>query len=236
MLSISGLLWNYDAMPQNKASLNYLAASAGLIKTQAMTHKHLCLQNGLGHSPTRTLKLLLPNRIGRDFPDVELILVKKKKWWWYWKEGFRELVQEEEKVKWLTRREKEVQQLNSRCKLKHPLGSARIWKLLKMTAVNVSRASVYKEMVEPRYLCDGNRFSISRTMCVCSLGSVMSAPLRPHGLYIARLLCPWDFPAKNTAVGCHFLLQGIFPAQGWNPSLLHWKVDSLPLTHQESPF
>ena len=78
MLSISGLLWNYDAMPQNKASLNYLAASAGLIKTQAMTHKHLCLQNGLGHSPTRTLKLLLPNRIGRDFPDVELILVKKK--------------------------------------------------------------------------------------------------------------------------------------------------------------
>lgn len=77
MLSISGLLWNYDAMQRNKASLNYLAASAGLIKTQAVTHKHLCLLNGLGPSPTRTLKLLLPNRIGRGFPDVELILVKK---------------------------------------------------------------------------------------------------------------------------------------------------------------
>ena len=25
------------------------------------------------------------------------------------------------------------------------------------------------------------------------------------------LLCPWDFPGKNTEVGCHFLLQGIFP-------------------------
>ena len=32
---------------------------------------------------------------------------------------------------------------------------------------------------------------------------------------------PWDFPGKNTGVGCHFLLQGIFPTQGWNPGLLH---------------
>ena len=30
----------------------------------------------------------------------------------------------------------------------------------------------------------------------------------------ARLLCPWDFPGKNTGEGCHLLLQGIFPAQG----------------------
>ena len=29
-----------------------------------------------------------------------------------------------------------------------------------------------------------------------------------------RLLCPWDSPGKNTGVGCHALLQGIFPAQG----------------------
>ena len=28
-----------------------------------------------------------------------------------------------------------------------------------------------------------------------------------HGLYPARLLCPWDFPGTNTEVGCHFLLQ-----------------------------
>ena len=26
----------------------------------------------------------------------------------------------------------------------------------------------------------------------------------------ASLLCPWNFPGKNTRVGCHFLLQGIF--------------------------
>ena len=39
-------------------------------------------------------------------------------------------------------------------------------------------------------------------------------------------------PGKNTGVGCHFLLQGIFPTQELNPWLLHWQVDSLPL---ESP-
>ena len=33
--------------------------------------------------------------------------------------------------------------------------------------------------------------------------------------------CSWDFPVKNTGVGCHFLLQGIFPTQGLNSHLLH---------------
>ena len=31
-----------------------------------------------------------------------------------------------------------------------------------------------------------------------------------------QAFCPWDFPGKNTGVGCHFLLQGIFPTQGSN--------------------
>ena len=30
------------------------------------------------------------------------------------------------------------------------------------------------------------------------------------------VLCPWDFLGKNTGVGCHFLLQGIFLTQGSN--------------------
>ena len=29
---------------------------------------------------------------------------------------------------------------------------------------------------------------------------------------VIRILCPWDFPGKNTRVGYNFLLQGIFPA------------------------
>ena len=36
----------------------------------------------------------------------------------------------------------------------------------------------------------------------------------------ARLFCLWNFPGKNTGVGCHVLLQGIFPTQGSNLCLL----------------
>ena len=36
-------------------------------------------------------------------------------------------------------------------------------------------------------------------------------------------------------MGCHFLLQVIFPSQGSNLSLQHWQVDSLPMSHQGSP-
>ena len=43
------------------------------------------------------------------------------------------------------------------------------------------------------------------------------------------LLCPWDYPSRNTQVSCHFLLQGIFLTQGLNPwllQLLYWQADS----------
>ena len=49
-----------------------------------------------------------------------------------------------------------------------------------------------------------------------------------------QLLCPWDFPGKNTGVSCHLLLQGIFPDQGSNPYFLHWQANSLPVSHQGS--
>ena len=42
---------------------------------------------------------------------------------------------------------------------------------------------------------------------------------------------PWDFPGKNTGMGCHFLLEGIFPTQGSNLRLLHWQAYSLLLSH-----
>ena len=76
-------------------------------------------------------------------------------------------------------------------------------------------------------------------MCMCGwvlTCSVVSDSLRPHGLQPTRLLCPWDSPGKNTGVGCHFLLQGIFPIQGSNLcllSLLHWQAHSLSLSHQD---
>ena len=65
--------------------------------------------------------------------------------------------------------------------------------------------------------------------------SVMPNSLQPRGLYPTRLLCPWDFSGKNAGVGCHFLLQGIFPNQGSNLHLLHWQVDSLLLSRLRSP-
>ena len=61
---------------------------------------------------------------------------------------------------------------------------------------------------------------------------------KPAGLQSARLLCPWVSPGKNTGVGCHAFLQGIFPTQGSNLHLL-WlfalQADSLLLSHQGSP-
>ena len=57
----------------------------------------------------------------------------------------------------------------------------------------------------------------------------------PRWTVARQLLYPWDFPGKNTGVGCHFLFQGIFLTQGWNLYLLPWEADSFPLNHQESP-
>ena len=48
----------------------------------------------------------------------------------------------------------------------------------------------------------------------------MSDFVQHYGLLPSRLLCPWDSPGRNTGVGCHFLLQGIFPTQGLNRHLL----------------
>ena len=55
--------------------------------------------------------------------------------------------------------------------------------------------------------------------------------LQAPGLLPARLLCPWDFPGKNTGVGRHFLLQGIFLTHGSNLHLLcllYWQAYSYP--------
>ena len=50
-----------------------------------------------------------------------------------------------------------------------------------------------------------------------------------------KLLHPWDFQGKSTGVGCHFLLQGIFPTQGSNPGLSHYRQTLYHLSHQGSP-
>ena len=65
--------------------------------------------------------------------------------------------------------------------------------------------------------------------------SVMSDSLQPHGLQHASILCPWDFPGKNTGASCHFLLQGIFQTQGSNSGLPYCRQTLYPLSQEGIP-
>ena len=132
--------------------------------------------------------------------------------------------------------------------------------------------------------------NIFASFCLPVVVAKLCRFLRPHGLLPTRLLCPWNFPGKNTGVmglsfllcevstlpealypscvcvcaqslplcltlcdpvdfslpgssvygdslgkntgvGCHALLQGIFPTQGWNQHLLHYKQILYPASH-----
>ena len=55
-----------------------------------------------------------------------------------------------------------------------------------------------------------------------------------HGVF--RFFCPWNTPGKNTGVGCHSLLQGIFPTQGLHLSRLCCREILNHLSYQGSPF
>ena len=58
----------------------------------------------------------------------------------------------------------------------------------------------------------------------------VSNSLQPHGV-----CSPWKSPGQNTGVGSLSLLQGIFPTQGSNPGLLHYRRILYQLSHQGSP-
>ena len=60
--------------------------------------------------------------------------------------------------------------------------------------------------------------------------SVLSDSLWPHGLY-----SPWNSPGQNTGVGGLSLLQGIFPTQGLNPGLPHFRQILYKLSYKGSP-
>ena len=66
-------------------------------------------------------------------------------------------------------------------------------------------------------------------VCLLFSRSVVSDALQLFLLLPARLLCPWDFPGKNTRMGCHF-----FPDPGIEPLSPALQVGSLPLGHQGS--
>ena len=73
------------------------------------------------------------------------------------------------------------------------------------------------------------------SVCACVSCLAVSDSLWPQGLWLTRLLCPWDSPGKNTGVGCHSLLQGIFLTQGSDSGLSHCGQILYHLNHQGSP-
>ena len=83
-----------------------------------------------------------------------------------------------------------------------------------------------------------NNSGIGKNCCCCWI-AVMSDSFVTSWTGPPWPLCPWDFPGKNTWVGCHYLLWGIFPTQELNPcllNLLHWQADALPLCNQGNTF
>ena len=71
--------------------------------------------------------------------------------------------------------------------------------------------------------------------CCCSLVTVMSDSLQPHGLWPARLLCPGDFSRQEYWSGLAFPPPGDLPDPVIKPVSLTLQEDSLPLSHQGSP-
>ena len=70
---------------------------------------------------------------------------------------------------------------------------------------------------------------------LCVSCSVVCSSWWSPGLWLTKLLCPWNSPGKNTGVDCLSLLHGIFPTQGLNPGLPHCRWNFYHLSHQGSP-
>ena len=76
----------------------------------------------------------------------------------------------------------------------------------------------------------GGREYTSSFFCMPSCFSCVQLLATPWTV-AARLLCPWDSPGKNTGVGCHALLQGVFPTQELNLGLPHCRQILYHLSH-----
>ena len=67
-------------------------------------------------------------------------------------------------------------------------------------------------------------------LCVsmCSVAQLCAVVCNPMDCSLPDSSYPWNFSGKNTRVGCHFLLQGIFLIWVLNPGLLHCNRILLP--------
>ena len=101
------------------------------------------------------------------------------------------------------------------------------------------------EKREPSYAVGGNinwcsHYGEQYGGSLCDLRcSVATNTLRPHGLCLPGSSVHGIFQVRLLELSCHFLLQGIFQTQGWNPHLLHllhWQENSLPLAPPGKPW
>ena len=104
-------------------------------------------------------------------------------------------------------------------------GSVSLRCLLEQRSGLSSRAASWGEVI----CCD---------FCCCCLVSKSCLSFATPWTVAHQAPLSMGFSRKNTGGSCHFLLQGIFPTQGLNLSLLglmHWQADSLPLSHLRGP-
>ena len=89
------------------------------------------------------------------------------------------------------------------------------WKKIRKQRYKKPR-NIYSDITGYNLLVVVSSLEAHSAMVVVLSCSVAGDSLGSHGLQPTSLLWPWNFPSKNTVVGCHFLLQGIFPIQGSN--------------------
>ena len=119
-----------------------------------------------------------------------------------------------------------------------------VWEIHGYTRGNLGACQTLLSMAPParvllpRPLCfaaprhpTGTTDSETHYTCMCSC-SVMSDSATP---WTVGFFVHGDSPGKNTRMGCHALLQGIFPTQGLNPGLLHCRQILCHVSHQGSP-
>ena len=104
-----------------------------------------------------------------------------------------------------------------------------IWKFQKnLKVLDQIPTYLFEERVAHTNNCSAPVGVLYVRACVRTQSLIMSDSFAIPWLQPSTLLCPWNSPGKNTRVGCHALLQGIFSTQGSNLVLLALRTDSLP--------
>ena len=93
----------------------------------------------------------------------------------------------------------------------------------------MQQSLLFKNIVVKVHNIKFNILILFKCSCMLSHFSCVRLLVTP---WTVACIHPWNFPGKNTGVGCHTILQEIFLTRGLNSHLLHllhWQAGSLPL-------